>query len=259
MRQSQPNFTDRSAEIQAEREAFANYVARYTVALVFEDRPELATGVLVSSEGALFVATARHVAKELPPNDVFCIPKPPGPIRVTPRDEALRRFPATQPAERFSLHVEDRILSADESDDVALLQLRDRPTEFHEMDFYPLEHARSAPLSHTRVIVYGWPGDLGLLHQGVLAAFPRTIEGMLSTRSTHGYDPDRHLLISYVDPAPIDAHGMSGGGVWLSPRSDGLWDPGATILVGIQFGQFTRAGRPLLATRIERVEALLGR
>jgi hypothetical protein len=261
MRQSQPDFADRSAEAQAEREGLANYVARYTVALVVEDRPELATGVLVSSEGALFVATARHFAKELPIGDVFCIPKPPGPIRVTPRDEALRRFAATQPGERFILHVQDRRLSTDGSD-VALLQLRDRPIEFDEMDFYPLERARSAPLPHNRVLVQGWPEDLALRHEDDLAAFPRTVAGTLSTLSDPEYNPDRDLVISYFDPAPIVARGMSGGGIWLRPEHQRLFDPGATILVGIQVAKFPESrapGQPLLARRIERVKALLGR
>lgn len=256
----QPDFTDRAAEARAVREALAGVVARYTVALVFEGEPKLGTGVLVSSQDALFVATARHVAVALPIGEILCIPKPPGAMKVAPRDEALRRFKETRPGERFSLHVEDRILSTDSSD-VALLKLRNRPTEFHEMEFYPLEQARSAPLPHTRVIVHGWPGDLSVPHEGALAVFPRTIDGTLSTVSAHGYDPDRDLLISYVDPDPIDAQGMSGGGVWLRPeRETGLWNPGEMILTGIQVAQFTGlAGQPLLATRIERVQALLRR
>ncbi len=258
---SQPDFTDRSAEAQAVREALANFVARHTVALVFEGQPKLGTGVLVSSGDALFVATARHVAEDLPIGDVFCIPKPPGPMRVAPRDEALRHFDETRPGERFLLHVGDRILSTDDSD-VALLQLCDRPIEFHEMDFYPLERAQSASLPHSRMIVHGWPRDLGLPHEGALAAFPRIVAGTLSTVSAHGYDPDRDLLISYVDRDPIDARGMSGGGVWLPSEAKGLFDPGATILVGIQVAQYRGSqppGQPLLATRIERVRALLRR
>lgn len=252
---SRPDFTDSSAAAQAEREALANFVARYTVALVFENQPKLGTGVLTSSEGALFVATAQHLAEVLPIRDVFCIPKPPGPMRVAPRDEALRRFEETRPGERFVLHIEDRILSTDHSD-VALLRLRDRPSEFYEMDFYPLERARSAPLPHTRVLVHGWPADLGLPHQGALAAFPRTIAGTLNSVSSLEYDPDHEMLITYIDPDPIDAHGMSGGGVWLPSEQN----PTATILVGIQVAQFCRApGQPLVATRIERVQALLRR
>jgi hypothetical protein len=264
---SQPNFTDHVAEALAAEEALANILARFTVALIPEVGLDLGTGILVSAGAALFVATAWHVARDLPPGDVYCIPRPPAPLRIVPREEVMRRVERgeMEPSERFLLHVENRIRSRDGSD-VALLGLRDRPDEFHDMDFFPLERARSTSLPHSRVLIYGFAADLTLVHRPTdrAATFPRSIAGTLGTVSDPEYNPDRDLIVTYDDPdGPIKAHGMSGGGVWLPPEpGEGLWDPGAVILTGIQVIQFPESrapGRPLLATRIERVQALLRR
>ncbi len=58
----------------------------------------------------------------------------------------------------------------------------------------------------------------------------------------------------------IQARGMSGGRVWmLSPfEAATVWDPGRLTLLGIQVAWFPNVvGRPLLATRIEHIQALL--
>jgi hypothetical protein len=111
------------------------------------------------------------------------------------------------------------------------------------------------------VLVTGWPTDLGLSQGEHLAAFPQIIAGTLGAvsertfiaASDYTYNPDRDLVISYVDPEPIEAGGMSGGGVWLPPTPGaGLWDPGDIILIGIQVAQFRKGRAPgsLLATRM---------
>lgn len=271
---SEPYMSDRVEEALAAREGLAGIAARYTVALILptqdehgETVDEIGSGVLVSVGDALFVATARHVAKALPPEDILCIPKPSGPMMIVPEAEVPRRAARGEMSvsERFSLHIDERILSGDGSD-VALLRLRERPPEFREMEFYPLDEARSDPLPYPQVFVYGFPAELRMRDPrtgwGVTRA--RLVAGTLGTVSDRQYDPARDLIVTYDDPeGSTRAAGMSGGGVWLPSQmpENGPWRP-AVALIGIQVIQFPEsraAGRPLLATRIERVQALLER
>lgn len=262
-----PDFTDLTAEARATRVALAGAAARYTVALVLKDERSVGSGVLVSVGEALFVATARHIVTDLPPGDVYCIPMSPGPAEIVSREEVLRRAARgeVKAVERFLLHTEERVLSTADSD-VALLQLGKRPPDLHDMKFYPLHDARSDPLAHPYVIVYGYAAELTIVHRptGRGVALARVVAGKLGSVSDHEYDPARDLIVTYDDPrGPMAAGGMSGGGVWLPPAPGrGVWDLRAMQLVGIQVAQFPEsraAGQPLLATRIERVQALLRR
>jgi hypothetical protein len=254
------NFTDRSVAL-AMRDAIAGVAARYTVALILRSGTELGSGILVADGDTLFIATARHVAEEFPPGDVYCIPKPHGPVTILPRDEVLRRARVgIKPTASFALRFTRRVASTDGSD-VALLRIGERPPEFNEMDFYQLNRGRSDSLPHTSVAVYGYATELTI--NGV--ALPRVVTGILGTVPDAEFDPARDLIVTYEDPDPMSAAGMSGGGVWLPSRlpsqpSEGLWNPGDMMLVGIQVRQFPEsraAGRPLRATRIERVQALI--
>src|SRR5205807_8411528 len=138
-----PTFTHGAEALEA-REALAGHIARYTVAVIPETRPDLGTGVLVSSGDALFVATARYVAKDLRLDKVYCIPRPKW-IKIIPREEIRRRRSEMEPSERFRLDVEERILSSRE-DDVALRRRRRRPEERRDMESYPLERGQSSAL-----------------------------------------------------------------------------------------------------------------
>ncbi len=264
---SRHRFTDRVAEAKAHEAALGGILARHTVALVPDTELKIGTGVLVSLRGDLFIATARHYVREVLRGDVYCLPKPPGPTKILEKDDVPGMLERGQVAlgERFLVHLKERPILSTDGSDVALLHLVDRPAKLHEMQFYRLEDARSAPVPHPHVLVCGYPFDLTLVSEpaGRAAAFSRPVHGKLSTISNYpGYDPDRNLAISYENlEDPLAAAGMSGGGVWSPPTmpkpgAERPWDPRALALIGIQVGQFPLS-RLLIATRIERVKALL--
>lgn len=76
---------------QSAQVALANVLARFTVALLTEGEVDFGTGTLVAAEDAPFVATAWHVAPDLPSDDVYCVPRPHAPLRIVPREEMRRR------------------------------------------------------------------------------------------------------------------------------------------------------------------------
>lgn len=262
--------TDRIAEAMAHEAALGGILARRTVGLVPDTGLKIGTGVLVSCGEYLFVATARHYVKdELKEEDVYCLPKALGPTKILEKDEVPEKLERGELplADRVLLPVTERILSKDGSD-VALLRLGGRPPELSEMEFYPLQHARSAPVPHLHVIVCGFPFDLTLVNEATAraAAFSRPVHGVLTTVSDPQYDAKRDLVIAYKNfEGTLAAAGMSGGGIWSPPTlpeagAGRPWDPRDLALIGIQVAQFPESrvpGRPLLATRIERVRALL--
>jgi len=259
-----PTFQDATAQALAVRDAMANVVARYTVALVPAKGPTMGSGVLVCDGANLFVATAKHVADALDLDNVRCVPKTRSPVRILEhRDERRRilRRPDLASAVAFRLPVAEALKDA--TSDVALLWLNARPVEFDSMDFYPLERARSTRLPHDRVWVCGFPFDLTLVHRptGQVAVFSRTLWGKVATTDRENFDPDRQLLITYEADGHrvMDGHGMSGGGVWMPPQPGAdVWNPDDQILIGLQIGCFEKTpGRPLVAARIERVTRLL--
>ncbi|HLW60644.1 MAG TPA: trypsin-like peptidase domain-containing protein [bacterium] len=246
----------------AVRDGMANAVARYAVALVPATGPTIGSGVLVSHGTDLFVATAEHVADALDLDDIRCIPKPPQPVNIIEhRDERYRHLIRPDLADTVAFRLPVANVLADAAADVALLRLNGHPAEFRSMEFYPLERARSTELPHDRVVVCGFPFDLTLVFRPTRqsAVFSRTLWGKLTTTVRENFDPDRQLLITYEVDEVMDGHGMSGGGVWMPPRpGTDLWNPDDQILVGLQIGCFEKtAGRPLVATRIERVRRLL--
>jgi hypothetical protein len=231
------------------------------VAVVPEKGADLGTGVLVSSGGALYVATARHVAKDLQLNNIFVIPRSDAPLKIVERDEISRHLPKDRPIDRCRIPVEDRLMSPEDEDvDVALLRLSERPEELRWMNFYPLERANSTPPRHRQVLVYGYAWELTRVHRptGRARAIPRVALGELRDKGPLPYDPNRNLLISY-DSGEMDPRGLSGGGIWVPPAlGKRLFNPDEAVLAGIQVACFKdRPGKPLLATRIERVTALL--
>lgn len=113
----------------AARDAMANAVARYTVALVPAAGPTIGSGVLVSDGTDLFVATAQHVAIALDLNDLRCIPKPPRPVSVIERrDERYRYLVRPDLATTVAFRLQVRSALEDASADVALLRLHGPPT-----------------------------------------------------------------------------------------------------------------------------------
>jgi hypothetical protein len=84
---SSPKFTDETQKAKSVVAALTGHVARYTVAVVPETGPYLATGVLVSSGDALYIATARHVAEALVLDKVFVIPRSDVPLKIVKEEE----------------------------------------------------------------------------------------------------------------------------------------------------------------------------
>jgi hypothetical protein len=241
--------THRVAEAKAHEEAIGGTLARYTVGLVPDDGLKIGTGVLVSSGADRYVATARHFVRDVLQNgDVYCLPKSRGTTRILEKDDvpgmlARGELPLV---DRVLLPITRRILSADGSD-VALLRLQCTPSELSEMEFYPLENARSEA-AELYVIVCGFPFDLTLVNAATrqAAAFSRPVHGVLRTVSEPEYIPHRNLVVAYKNfEGTLAAAGMSGGGVWSPPAlptasAERPWDPRNLVLLGIQIGQFSR-------------------
>ncbi len=247
--------------------AASGMVGRYSLAIVF-DTPEQGSGVWVSHEGSLYIATALHVAELLPtPNEAIVIPRTEAPLKFGEKSDipGLLRAGKIRATGRRRVEIVDRYLSTDGSD-VALLKLRAHPEGMPWIEFYPLDRGKSGADAATPVIVYGYPWDLGVLVDaptGRGIGFARVVYGEMAAGSTShaNYDPARDILVNYEEQDPtMEAAGMSGAGVWVMPpfRPGEGWDPGQLILVGLQVAWYRKStGRPLLATRIERVQALL--
>ncbi len=116
------HFSDPKAEAEHAQHGLAGAVARYTVAIIPEAGLNLGSGVLVSHEGDLFVATARHVAQDLSLDNAYCIPKLKGSLKIISREQVRERLAEVEPSERCRLLVAERILSS-QSPDVALFRL----------------------------------------------------------------------------------------------------------------------------------------
>ena len=254
MRSSRPLFTDKDAEALSLVGALVGHVARYTVAVIPEEGADLGTGVLVSFRKALYVATARHIAENLHLDKVFLIPRPEAPLEILSREQIEVRLVKNL----FRAEMRERFLSAVD-DDVALLRFRDRPAELQWMNFFPLDRANSTPVPHLGAFVFGYTWEIQSVHRPRKArAIPRAALGQLKSKGPLPYDPSRDLIVSYYG-GDMNPKGMSGGGVWVpAALGGGLFNPDDAVLAGIQVAYFPGySGKPLLATRIERLKGLL--
>lgn len=256
-----PLLTDKDAAALSFVGALAGHIARYTVAIIPEKGDDaFGTGVLVSSAGAFYIATAKHIAETLR-DTVTLIPRFAAPLKIVRRGEQ-----SFLPAETRTVRVVRRLMSStvdnpeEPEEDVALLGLPDRPDALRWMNFFPLERASSAPASHPGAVVYRYGWDVHRVDPPRKAQVGfRIVLGRLGTKGPRQYSPDPHLLVHFDDEGGKGLKGISGGGVWIPPSlGRGLVNPDEVTLGGIQCARFKRyAGKPLLATRIERLAALL--
>jgi len=190
---------------------------------------------------------------------VFVIPRSDAPLKIVKEEEIARYLPEDRPIDRVRISIKDRLVSTND-EDVALLRLRERPEEFRWMKFYPLDRANSTAPRHRQVIVYGYAWQLTRVQRstGQAKVISRALLGELRDRAPLPYKSDRDLVVAY-DPGDMNPRGMSGGGIWYPPSlGKGLFNPDDVVLAGIQVAFFRKyPGKPLLATRIEHVRALL--
>lgn len=209
--------------------------------------------------------TARHVVKDRDPNEILFLRRPEVPLEFL--DGIPPSLPPGQHLERdFLLPIDDVILSGP-SDDLAALRLIGTPKQVEPMYFFDIEESANLPDEGQAVLVVGTLRTLVRLarlgdQRHVVSLF---IEGARIQRlenPPHDFEPNRHFAMLRVatkeaDP-PVDPRGLSGAGVWVTPRAgdDTIWDSSQLRLVGVQTGWY-EARNVLKATRIERLVELM--
>ena len=246
----------------AARRGLDEQAANRTVTLyvIVGDEVDIGTGVCLEYMGHHYIATAAHVIERWGPDaSIGIIPKAAGNLETNPARTVNRLG--------FTPRIGRVVISPHPLDDLAVLELKERPVGTRDENFYRVDFVEPRPLRANRqVLVYGYPEALlktwrrghTLLrfNTSPLSDAPR-IARVARTNpifKSRKFNPALHFLMDFprIRGAVENPKGMSGAGVWHPVLSgQGIWRP-TLQLIGIQI-RWHESERLLVATRVKRL------
>jgi hypothetical protein len=261
--------TDYEANAEIAR-ALLEFTTNRTLAIVVHGG-DLVTGICVEFEERLFVATVAHAIKGASPDDIEFFARSSATMTIGTKSDVGTRITREVGRRGFRPQLGAPIFAPD-PEDLALLPISREEADRYGLRFHQVTRDRISPPVGETVFVVGHPSEL--------VRDARSLRTGAEGKVTHpngewlpvvagkgiwlkGYDPRLHYLLDFRRQDPREEVqnpvGMSGAGVWkipprASPRE--IWNPGGTVLVGIQTGWYERR-HLLLVTRIRRALRLL--
>lgn len=214
-------------------EALTNAMYRCTFGVIGDARGGregrgIGTGVGVWWNGTFVILTAVHTMQTTPderqyfllPGDALAVQESTIPM-LTPT-------PTVQP--RVQLVSQHAVL--DDDHDLAAFILPEQTQEIAKPHFYVLDSAHTTPPAADQVGFLGYPEATRRPAGEGFMATPYSSFGRIVPVPADG-DSAAHLAVSYPTSSSVDAHGLSGSGLWLPEAAAGpLWTP-RVRLVGL--------------------------
>jgi hypothetical protein len=243
---------------EAATEALANAMYRYTFGIVGDDGTgagdqSLGTGVGVFWKETYLILTAAHTMEAFPYEQLYfflpheaihfqgsSVAAQPSPIRVR------RRFQPENP----------QAILADNGEDLAAFVLEEQKQEQGQRHFYRLDDFHVTPPVAEQVGILGYPGATRLsVGQNFMATPYPSFGEMVGVPA--GSDPNSRIAIRYPTSHSVDAHGLSGCGLWVAQKdsADELWTP-TISLIGLVTDWFA-PDQLLVGYRVEELVAFL--
>jgi len=255
--------------------AVCEAIGRNTVAIDISrgsrENPDWCTGSLVIIKRRSFIITCGHAIKPEIKNED---------LRFLFRSEKGFQWTTKEEIKKLSIRILNKIkyktfpkpipiinrIYSNEEDDLVLLEVDQSWAEVNSNWFYKMDDLDAvAPGADHPVYYMGFSRELirEANVYGDIGVFPFFGVGQIINKEidSTAFNPELHFLIDFstsgIDEYSIDAHGLSGCGVWSrTPSGEGnLWIPNI-YLVGVQHGYF-RKSEVLKATKIERVIRLI--
>lgn len=221
---------------------------------------EHGTGVAIRYRNENYIVTAAHVLKREPKNEnLLIIGKPDSTLKEVAKQEIRKAFfqgtyGPIKSSTGTHLSITDRLV--DETlGDIAALKVRDFENALPHTIFHDLSNQGQTDISVGRsVVICGFPGELALhaqhkvtgkQHIAIFTAYAwqQILTMPESLDQSDPLDLNIDFVTNFVLNESWDPKGMSGGGAWTIPKTDGdqlLWSPNRTQLLGVQSGFFQK-------------------
>jgi hypothetical protein len=220
----------------------------------------LGTGTLVHWRGRFFVLTAEHVGvgKTDAADLRFFLPEE-APARLVDRAGILGLDGA--PAAELHPFSELKIcrIAFDRRLDLAAIEIDETLDGKHPAArFLDLAPGGTTPAVGHTVACTGFPADITRFteaNHGVVFNYVQWTEVVDTPTGVDEVDPALHALTAYADEEPAHPAGMSGGGMWLHRKAEGIWHPNID-LAAVTISYFPPT-RQLKGVRREAIEGFL--
>ncbi|MFZ0799093.1 MAG: hypothetical protein WCA13_10970 [Terriglobales bacterium] len=235
----------------AAAEALVNAMYRYTFGIVGDggggsEGRGLGTGVGLVWKNTYLIVTAAHAMQSTPYERLsFLLPDE----SVHFADSDLRAE-ATPIAIRKRFELEKPKTIIDDNHDLAAFILEKQEQERGQRHFYQLDDHHTAPTVRDQVGVVGYPGATKLAIGEYFMPTPYWTFGELHDVPP-SFDVQDRISMSYPIDRTVDAHGLSGCGMWISNSCGAFWSASVS-LIGITT-DYEPSSESLIGYKVESV------
>jgi hypothetical protein len=214
---------------EAATEALANAMYRYTFGIIADGKGHaegkgLGTGIGIVWRGTYLILTAAHTMETTPCERLYML-LPNESVKFQGSTITAQPTPFSM---RRRLTLENpKSLLADDGEDIAAFILPNQEHECGQSHFYHLDELHfTQEVAAQQIGFLGYPGATSLSVGDNFMATPYVSFGAMMTTASE-VNPDSQVAISYPTNRSVDAHGLSGCGLWMTKgcSTGQLWAP----------------------------------
>jgi hypothetical protein len=214
---------------EAATEALANAMYRYTFGIIADGKGHaegkgLGTGIGIFWKSTYLILTAAHTMETTPCERLY----------ILLPNESVKFQGSTITAQSTPFRMRRRValenpkpLLADDGEDIAAFILPKQAHECGQSHFYPLEELHfTQEVAAQQIGLLGYPGATALSVGDNFMATPYVSFGTQITAVSE-VNSASQIAISYPANRSVDAHGLSGSGLWKTKgcSTGQLWAP----------------------------------